>query len=424
MRKKYALIYDLLTFCSTKRVGTILAISFVAVFFILSLTRNYDFKTFESILNATGDDWGIYASHALDIKHNGMLMPEAKTAYCSPAGFLYNYFIALCLVIFGERSFPIFVVQHLMLGFSIALIYWAFRDKMRGFTGLVFLVTLFIFALKDVYKNYAPLLLSENLGLFLMAIFFFCFVKGFEKDKPLLQFISAFVLGLAILTRPNIFVYGIALIPIVAFYYIKKGTTGYRNLLIFVVALIAGASFLGIRNYLLVKQFMLLPGNMMSIDGLRNFHPIPPSVDLSRVATNLLYTKLHIDILIVNYVEYIMQEPGLFFHFYFKKILFCLGYLPSLLSGSQAPRLRWMIMWAGYFTYLFFHIKNREKWEMWEKALNLYILCYYGTLVMTTYVHNYGYRMLLPGIFFVLVFTLIAIDRLWTMAMPVHNEAL
>ncbi|MBU0606219.1 MAG: hypothetical protein KKH77_08025, partial [Candidatus Omnitrophica bacterium] len=102
MRKKYALIYDLLTFCSTKRAGTILAISFVAVFFILSLTRNYDFKTFESILNATGDDWGIYASHALDIKHNGMLMPEAKTAYCSPAGFLYNYFIALCLVIFGE----------------------------------------------------------------------------------------------------------------------------------------------------------------------------------------------------------------------------------------------------------------------------------------------------------------------------------
>ncbi|MFH1868346.1 MAG: glycosyltransferase family 39 protein, partial [Candidatus Omnitrophota bacterium] len=410
-------------FCLTKRAGNVLAISFIAVFFILSLTRNYDFKTFESILNATGDDWGTYANHALDIKNNGMLMPGAETAYCSPAGFLYNYFIALCLVLFGEKSLPIFVVQHLMLGLSVALIYWTFRDKMRCLTSLVFLCTLFFFALKDVYKNYSPLLLSENLVLFLMALFFFCFVKGFEKDKLVLQISCAVVLGLAILTRPNIFVYGIVLVPAVAFYYTKRGMAGCGNLLIFVLALIAGASFLGIRNYLLLKQFIFLPTNMLSIDGLRNFHPIPPSVDLSRVATNLLYTKLHIDILIVNYVEYIRQQPGLFFQFYWKKILFCFGYLPSLLSGSQAPRLRWMIAWAGYFAYLFMHVRNRKRWEMWELALNLYIVCYYGTLVMTTYVHNYGFRMLIPGIFFVLVFAFVALDKLLTPTIPACKEA-
>lgn len=414
MHKKYAPAFDLLNFCCTKRAGTILAVIFIAVFFVLSLTRNYDFKSFESILNDVGNDWGTYARCALDIKDNGLLMPSAKTAYCSPAGFLYNYFIALCLMIFGEKSLPIFVVQHLMLGLSVALIYWTFRDKMKGLIGLAFLCTLFFFALKDVYKNYTPLLLSENLALFTVALFFFCFVKGFEKDNIFLQFASAVLVGLSILTRPNIFVYGIALLPLVASYYVKRGGRGYRNLLIFVLALIIGSSFLGIRNYLLLKQFIFLPTNMSSIDGLRNFHPIPVSVDLSKATENLLYAKLHIDKMIVNYAEYIKQEPDLFFQFYFKKILFCLGYLPILLPGAQAPRLRWMAMWTGYFAYLFLHIKNREKWEMWEVSVHLYILCYYGTLVMTTTVHNYGFRMLIPGIFFVLVFAFIALDKLCT----------
>jgi hypothetical protein len=419
MRKKCAPIADFLNFCSTKRAGTILAISFIAVFFILSLVRNYDFKSFESILNATGDDWGIYAQHALDIKQNGMLMPSAKTAYCSPAGFLYNYFIALCLVIFGERSLPIFVVQHLMLGLSVALVYWTFRDKMKGFTGFIFLCTLFFFALKDVYKNYTPLLLSENLALFTMSLFFFCFIKGFEKDNLFLQFTAAVLLGLSILTRPNIFVYGIALIPLIMYHYCKKDRSGFRNLSIFVILLILSSSLLFIRNYLLLKELCFLPSNMSSINGLKNFHPIPPSVDLSRASANLLYTKLHLNKIIANYAEYIMQEPRLFFYFYFKKILFCLGYLPILLSGSYGPRLRWMAMWAGYFTYLFLHVKNHEKWEMWEVAVHMYILCYYGSLVMTTTVHNYGFRMLIPAIFFVLVFAFIALDRLLSAVMPV-----
>jgi hypothetical protein len=127
----------------------------------------------------------------------------------------------------------------------------------------------------------------------------------------------------------------------------------------------------------------------------------------------LLYTKLHLDPIIVNYAEYISQKPVLFFFFYFKKVLFCLGYLPILLAGSHALRLHWMIMWAGYFIYLFLRTRNHEKWELWEVSAHLYILCYYGSLIMTTTVHNYGFRMLIPGIFFVLVFAFMALDRLW-----------
>ncbi len=403
-----------------RSIGNVLAITVIAVFLCLSFVRNYDFKTFESILSATGDDWGTYARYALDIKTNGILMPSTDSPYCSPSGFLYNYFIAFFLVVFGLKSLPIFVAQHVMLGLSVALIYWTFRDKMRGLTSLIFLFTLFMFALKDVYKNYSQLLLSENLALFTVSFFFFCFIKGFEKDNLLLQLSAAVLMGLSILTRPNLFIYGVILIPVTASYYFRKGRAGFGKFLVFLLLLAASASLLGARNYVLLKEPFFLPTNMSSISGIKHFHPIPASVDLSGVETNLLYARMHLDKDIAGYVEYILQEPHAFFAFYFKKILFCLGYLPAL-SSAYAMRLRWALVWAGYFIYLFLHVKDRRRWELWEVAVHLYLLFFYGSLIMLTYIHNYGFRMLLPGIFFVPVFAFIALDRLAERLPGVHK---
>lgn len=406
-------------FC-TKRTGTILALLIVVVFIFLSLVRTYDFESFQSIRDAVGDDWGTYARYAVDIKQNGLLMPSLPMAYRSPSGFLYSYFIALCLVIFGEKSIPIFIIQHVMLGLSVALIYWTFRNKMRDFTALLFLFALFVFALKDVYKNYAPLLLSENLALFTMSLFFFCFVKGFEKNNLLMQVTAAILLGLSILTRPNIVVFGAVLIPIVAAYYFKKGKVGFRNFLIFMCVLVLSSSFLLIRNYILVKKLYFLPTYMSSLTDIKQFHIIPPSVDLTRVDANVFYTKLHFSRDLVDYIEYAWQQPGIFFWYYFKKILFCLGYLP-ILTSAYALRLRWVIMWIGYAVYWFLRIRSREKYELWEVALHLYIFCYYGTLIMTTAIHNYGFRMLLPAIPFVLVFPFLALDRLYDLSVPLQT---
>ncbi|MDD5496202.1 MAG: glycosyltransferase family 39 protein [Candidatus Omnitrophica bacterium] len=408
------LIDKILALCCTRRNGTIFAIVIIATFFILSLTRHYDFETFQSILSDTGNDWSVYARHALEIKQNGILMPSIKGTYYFPAGYLYNYFIALCLVLFGERSYPIFIVQHLMLGFSVALVYWTFRDKMKNLTATIFLVALFIFAFKDVYKNYSPLLLSENLAIFTVSLFFFCFVKGFDKDNFVLQLIAALSMGLSVLTRPNIALYAILLIPLVAVYYLKKRKIGFIKLTVFAITLLLSSSLLLIRNYLVCKKPLFLPAQVASVMGyIKNFNPVPPSVDLSRVNINLLYTKLHLNKDIVDYAEYMLQQPRMFFTFYLKKILFCLGYLPVFGQG-QGIRWHWVIMWVGYFTYLFLRIKNRKKWGMWEVAVHLYILCYYASLIMSASIHNYGFRMLLPVIFFVLPFAFMALDMLWS----------
>jgi len=63
----------------------VFAILIITVFIALSFTRSYDFKTFGSILNDTGNDWGTYASYASDILHNGILMPSVNGPYYSPA---------------------------------------------------------------------------------------------------------------------------------------------------------------------------------------------------------------------------------------------------------------------------------------------------------------------------------------------------
>lgn len=406
-------IAKILAFCCTKRSGTIFAILIIAIFFILSFLRTYPFESLQRVLTQTGDDWSLYARYALDIKHNSLLMPSVDGSYYFPAGYLYNYFLAFCFLVFGESIYPIYIMQHLMLGFSVAFVYWAFRDKMRNFTSLAFLCTLFFFAYKDVYKNYSSLLLSENLALFTVSLFFFCFIKGFEKDNFVLQLAAAVSMGLSIMSRPNIAVYGAMLIPIAALYYIKKGKPGFTKLPVFAAVLILSSSLLLIRNYSVCKKLNFLPTQASSIKFIKMYNPIPPSVDLSKVNANPLYTILHFNKDIVGYAEYAAQQPFLFFEYYRKKILFCLGDLSTLSSGYGLRR-HWVIMWIGYAIYLFLRIKDRRKFEMSELAVHLYIVCYYGSLIVSGPINNYGFRMLIPAIFFVLPFAFMALDRLWS----------
>ncbi len=395
------------------RIGTILAIFIIIFFFAKSLTRHYDYPTYQSIIKARSDDWGTYARYALDIKQNGLIIQELKgTSYRAPAGFLYNYFIALLLALFGEKSIPIFVVQHLMLGLSVALIYWTFRDKMSPFLGLLFLSALFIFALKDVYKNYAPLLLSENLALFTLSLFFFCFVRGFDRDVFTLQLLAAVFMGISVLTRPNIVVYEFALIFPVIFYYFKKKKAWFTKSVIFVSVLVLSSSFLLVRNYASSGEMYFLPTHGTSMDYIKTYIPIPPSVDLSRAETNVLYAKLHLKKDVVAYAEYIIQKPVLFFTHYFKKFLYCLGYIP-ILDPHNGPRGRWMVMWACYFAYLVLRVARRYTMEMWELGVHLFIFCYYAALILGGQIQNYGFRMLIPAVFFVPAFGFIMLDKLW-----------
>jgi len=360
----------------TRRTGNILAIAIILAFGVLSLVRLYPFENSLKDILISKDDWGNYARFALDIKHNGILIPSLHENYFAPAGFLYNYFIALCFFIFGENTVPVFIIQNLLLGFSVALIYWGFCNKMKPLTGLAFLLTLFFFALFDVSKHYSFRLLSENLAIFTISIFFYCFIKGIEKNKLSLQISAAVFMGLSILTRPNIFLFGIVLIVIVTFYFLKQKKAGMLNLILFVFFLILITSFLAIRNHFVCGSWTFLP--------LKDF----------------------------SFEEYFFKQHGFALGHYIKKTLFCFGFLSPLEPGYQWHP-HWTIMWIGYFIYLFFRVKEKRKYEIWEVTSHLFILCYYFLLLLVDVnLGNYGYRFLIPATFIILPFSFIALDKL------------
>ncbi|MEI6851429.1 MAG: glycosyltransferase family 39 protein [Bacteroidota bacterium] len=365
---------DTLTLLKSKQTGNIFAVLVVMVFGILSIVRLYPYENSLQSTIIGYDDWCSYGQYALDIKHHGLSIPMVNEDYFMPAGFIYPYFLALCFNLFGENNIPVYIIQSLMLGFSVAIIYWTFSDKMRPLTALIFLFTLTLFALLDVSKYYTFRMLSENLTLFLVSGFFYCLKKGFTKNHLSWQLAAAALMGLSILTRPNIFPFALVLIIIVTYYYLKKGKASITPLLLFVSVLILSSSILVFRNHHITGHWTWLPVQGMSFGkGIFSFD----SFSFSLIA---------------------------------KKTLFCLGYLPALVS-SYTWRPHWMLMWAGYFAYFILRLKNFRQTELWEVTVHLFILIYYAVLLLIAPVlGSYGFRLLIPALLLVLPFSFMAID--------------
>ena len=359
-----------------KNTGNILSLIMVLSFVIMALIRLYPFENSLLKIVAGVDDWKLYASFSLDIKRNGILMPSFHENYYAPAGFLYNYFVALCFYIFGENIIPVYIIQSLLLGFSVVFIYQTFKDKLKPITGIVFLFVLFLFALVDVSKYYSFRLLSENLAIFTVSGFFFCFIKGIEKNKLGLLLLAAIFMGLSISIRPNIFPFGIILIGIAIFYFLKQQKAKLFNLFLFSFLLAITSSLLALRNHFVCGGWTFFPT------------------------------------LGTSFGENYFNDNSFSFSFFIKKIAFCLGILTPLEPDYQW-RPHWILMWTGYFIYLVLRMKDKKKFELWEVTTHLFIFCYYVVLFLfSPQLGSYGIRFFLPVLFIILPFSFMAIDKL------------
>lgn len=397
-----------------RKTGDLLAIGAVVFFVVLCLVRLYPFPNMLSgIISETGDDWSVYALNALDVKRHGILMPSIHGAYVAPASFLYIYFLAACFAIFGESSVPVFIIQSVLLGSSVALAYWTFRDKMRPLNSVLFLVAASAFAVVDVTKYYTFRFLGENLALFTLALFFYLFMRGVDRNRLGSTLAAAAVLGASVLVRPNLLLFPlvVVLIAIWHFFTTRAAVNAGICSLLFAAALVGGMSFLAIRNHAVSGRWLFFPAQGMSAGFLREWHPVPASVDLSGVKTNTLYARLHISGNLAAYAEFIRQQPVPFASYYLKKIAFCLGFLPVLEPDYQY-RPHWMLMWAGCFVYLWCRFRDRLKLQTWELTVLLFIPCYYGVLVLVPPVGNYGFRMLIPATNVVLACAFLGADYL------------
>src|SRR5690348_16896529 len=130
----------LLTQLQSKRTQNVFVVLIIAGFVVLSFIRLYPFENTlqEDVIGI--DDWNKYARWALDIKYHGIFISSLQENYWAPAGFLYNYFVAFCFIVFGDNTIPVFIIQSLLLGCSVAFIYFTFRNKMKPLTGFLFLL--------------------------------------------------------------------------------------------------------------------------------------------------------------------------------------------------------------------------------------------------------------------------------------------
>lgn len=366
---------------SSRKIGNIISM-FIAII-LLSMTLiqflNKEYSL-ESVLVGS-DDWSLYASQALDIKNNGLLIKSVSDEYLFPGGFLYNYFIATCFVFFGESLLPIYFIQTILLGLSINLIYQTFRDEMKPVTGYYFLMFLFIFGLLDVYKYYTFQLFSENLAIFTLSAFFYYFRIGFNYKKINCFLFSAFFLGISVLIRPNVFPFSVVLL-ILLIYLCFKREIKFIWLNLFFIVFVVSASFLAIRNYLVTENISFLPMDGNFFDYISRDNPFS-----------------------------LIAHPGPFFTHYVKKIIFCFGFLP-ILETNYNIRPHWLILWYCYFIFMILQYIKKIKNDRIQLVIHLFVFSFFGTLVFVAPIEHYGFRILIPGIFFVLVSIFLTYDKL------------
>ena len=340
-------------------------------FLVMAVMRLHPFLDDVSLDTTTVDDWITYKRRALSILHDGLVMPIVSGHYDLPSGFLYNYFVAGVFRLFGENSSYVYLVQAALLGLSISAGYLAFRRYMTPGAGFAYLLTLPFFMYVDVFRHYTVTLLSENLLLFLLPLFFFSLLRCFERDSTLYALGAGLVLGLAFLSRPNVILVAPATVALL-FFYAKNTRRGYLRLPIaFLVAFGLSSSVLLLRNYAVTGEVSLAavtyPGYWrtpaMALPDRAGAHSVLPTI-----ATYGLY--------------------------YGRRVLFCLG-LTFLGSPEYRLRPHWLLMWAGVFLFLASAMRGRRL-EFWEAAALVFVVSYLGPTIAVAQLANYGFRMIVP----------------------------
>jgi hypothetical protein len=329
------------------------------------------------------DDWNRYARHAMDIKYVDWLIPGEHGVYNGPGGFLYNYFLAACFIVFGNSVIPVYLVQVILLSVSISLTYTAFKNLLTGLSSKIFFIALILIAWLDVYRYYTFILMSECLTLFFISVFIFNLTKYVSTGKNISLLLSSLFLGLSIATRPTLFPAGFAFILFVVWFACVHKKQGMIKIILPVAILYFCMSLLAIRNYLVTGDWAFLPVLGVS-DSMRQFNGLTSAV-------------------------------------IFQKILYFFGYLPAF-DKAYNIRPHWLIMWLGYIMYLVINRRSMPTFHSGELFIHLFIILYYISCILFVQVNSYGYRALLPVILLMVVFAVRGYEAAFTFLLKRKNS--
>lgn len=353
----------------------------VAVFTLLAIYKLDGFHDDVNEMTAHGDDWLRYKLLALDILDGGWTMPIVQGNYFIPAGFLYNYFVAAVFAATERNSAYVYLVQAVFLGLSVGVLTLAFRPYLLPSTQYLLAICLAVTSYLDVFRNYTFRLLSENLLLFWLAVFWCGLVICLRRPGNwALALGCGVVFGLCGLTRPNL----IPFAPIFALVMWKapRGFTG-RQAAVFLLGFVACTSLMVARNYVVTRQLSL------------------PAVTQTRG-----WVRPRIGPVDGGTFSHAVHAAAVVGAFYARRVLFSIGFL-SQLNPAFHFRPHWLLAWIGVAAFVAMKIRSLDAWEI---LVLTFVAGYLAPLIAVAGIQNYGFRMIFPVVPFVILLAVRAVD--------------
>ncbi|HXI25092.1 MAG TPA: glycosyltransferase family 39 protein [Pyrinomonadaceae bacterium] len=346
---------------------------FTTVLLAIASYRAYPFNDNVNPTLSAGNDWLTYKENAVSILRNGLAMPKVASNYARPegrpGGFLYNYFVAAVFALTGINSTHVYLVQTVLLGFSVGLMALAFRPFLsQAIAAFYFLLLAGLFFL-EVFCIYTFRLLSENLVILLLALFCFLAVQTMIKKSLGIAALAGVAAGMCALCRPNLVLLPLVVTVLFAIYLSGKARLAIPA--IFLIGALVVFALMPLRNYVATKQ-----PSLSAITYTRDWDR--PEIDLS---TPITFKK-------------IAAAISAAIVFYGKRVLFCFGltffYLPI-----HWLRPHWIIIWAGAFLFCR-RAWQRRRLEFWQAFAITFVAVYLGPLIAVAQIYNYGVRMIVP----------------------------
>ncbi|MBI4777559.1 glycosyltransferase family 39 protein [Candidatus Desantisbacteria bacterium] len=205
-----------------------------------------------NFLHLTGTDQGAYDSAAQAVL-DGTLPKEPY--YYNPG---YYYFLALIYLVCGHNLDTALKVQFLIGLSTYFLIYLIAK---RIFNKTVGFIAISLCSLYGIFMIYEGLFLSSVLETFLLALSIFLLLQNADKPSAKGFFFTGIIIGLSVLTRPNI----ILLIPIYFLWIATRLWSQKKRLLlvylVMTIGIIGIISPVTIRNYTYSGKFILVSSN-------------------------------------------------------------------------------------------------------------------------------------------------------------------
>jgi hypothetical protein len=351
-----------------------------------------------------GDDTLTYESYARQIQLDSFLLAQGGG---EPFFYqvLYPYVLAAMHVVFGESMFGPMLVQRLLL----ALLVWMIVKIAVRIGGDRVSWSALVCGAAFAYVMVAPIsakLLNESLFIPLLAAWVAA-LMSISASPTLFRVVGTGLLGgITTLTRSTTLIAWLIALPICWW----SWTAVPRRTLLVATMLVCSCSVMSviaIRNWVVVHQLILMPGELPVT--LYGGNEPPPGLAIAEEPHRAIYDRLGLHPFTRRVVEYALTAPKPFFQNLLNKAVFALGYF-DLYAPGWGSSIGLLMVSISSFAGVLLAVRNPAA-PAWVALLPaLVALTQYVAVVI---VYPKGMRLILPFHALMVPYAAVAVNAVW-----------